>query len=170
MEYLLIHFPVAEIETFVFISPVVAFFISFFSSMAGISGAFLLLPIQVSLLGFTSLAFSSTNLLYNVVGTPGFVLGYARGKRRVWPLAATIIIGTVPGVLAGYFLRVKCKRSQGCKVRCASNHLIVSVYRVPQMQGVGCADVLLYFKRPTTKQMRCPVNAYGQIVAGSAHI
>ena len=28
------------------------------------------------------------------------------------------------------------------------------------MQGVGCADVLLYFKCPTTKQMRCPVNTY----------
>ena len=33
------------------------------------------------------------------------------------------------------------------------------------MQGVGCANVLLYFKCPTTKQMRCPVNAY----AVSAH-
>ena len=44
--------------------------------------------------------------------------------------------------------------------RCASNHLIVSVHRVPHMQGVGCADDLLYFKCPTTKQMRCPVNAY----------
>ena len=51
-------------------------------------------------------------------------------------------------------------RSQGCKVRCASNHQIVGVYRLPQMQGVGRADVLLYFKCPTTKQMRCPVNAY----------
>jgi hypothetical protein len=37
---------------------------------------------------------------------------------------------------------------------------MVSVYRVPQMQGVGCADVLLYFKCPTTMQMRYPVNAY----------
>jgi hypothetical protein len=53
-----------------------------------------------------------------------------------------------------------CNRSQGCKVRCASNQLIVSVYRVPQMQGVGRAGVLLYFKCPTTKRMRCPVNAY----------
>jgi len=51
-------------------------------------------------------------------------------------------------------------RSQVCKVRCPSNHLIVSVYRVPQMRGVGRADVLLHFKCPTTKQMRCPVNAY----------
>jgi hypothetical protein len=32
------------------------------------------------------------------------------------------------------------------------------------MQGVGCADVLLYFKCPTTKQMRCPVNAYGPFI------
>ena len=28
------------------------------------------------------------------------------------------------------------------------------------MQGVGCADALLYFKYPTTKQMGCPVNVY----------
>jgi hypothetical protein len=44
--------------------------------------------------------------------------------------------------------------------RCTLNQLIVSVYRVLQMQGVGRADVLLYFKCPTTKQMLCPVNAY----------
>jgi len=41
--------------------------------------------------------------------------------------------------------------------------LIVSVYRVPQMQGVGHADVILYFKCPTTKQMRYPVKAYGNL-------
>ena len=35
--------------------------------------------------------------------------------------------------------------SQGCNVQCATSHLIVSVYRVPQMQGVGRADDLLYF-------------------------
>jgi hypothetical protein len=45
---------------------------------------------------------------------------------------------------------------------------IFSVYRVPQMQGVGRADVLLYFKCPTTKQMRCPVNAYDFFVNPTA--
>jgi len=50
--------------------------------------------------------------------------------------------------------------SQGCKVRCNSSNQKVSVCSVPQVQGVGRADVLLYFKCPTTKQMRCPVNAY----------
>ena len=61
-------------------------------------------------------------------------------------------------------------RSQGCKVRCASNHLIVSGYKVPQVQGVGRADVLLYFKCPATKQMRCPVNAYKKQVRNSGLI
>ena len=32
------------------------------------------------------------------------------------------------------------------------------------MQDVGCADDLLYFKCPTTKQMPCPVNAYESII------
>ena len=37
---------------------------------------------------------------------------------------------------------------------------MMSVYRVPQMQGVGPADDLLEFKRPATKPRRCHVNAY----------
>ncbi len=53
---------------------------------------------------------------------------------------------------------------QDCKGHFASTHLIVSVYRVPQMQGVGRAGVLLYVKCPTTPQMRCAVNAYKQAV------
>jgi hypothetical protein len=37
---------------------------------------------------------------------------------------------------------------------------MVSAYRVLQLQGFGHADVLLYFKYPLTRQMRCPVNDY----------
>lgn len=107
MEFLQIHFPVAGIETIALVPPMAAFVISFFTSMAGVSGAFLLLPFQISVLGFVSPAVSSTNLLYNVVGTPGGVLRYFKEKRMVWPLVATIIVGTLPGVLIGYFLRVR---------------------------------------------------------------
>jgi membrane protein insertase Oxa1/YidC/SpoIIIJ len=32
------------------------------------------------------------------------------------------------------------------------------------MQGVGRADVLFYFKCPTTKQMRCSVNPYQNLI------
>jgi len=107
MDLLQIHFPISGVEIPIFVPPAVAFIISFFTSMAGISGAFLILPFQVSVLGFTAPSVSATNFLYNVVGTPGGVLRYAREKRMVWPLAGSIIAGTLPGVLIGYYFRVK---------------------------------------------------------------
>jgi hypothetical protein len=48
-----------------------AFVIAVAATPAGISGAVLLLPFQVSLLGTPSPAVTPTNLLYNVVATPG---------------------------------------------------------------------------------------------------
>ena len=54
-------FEVAGIEVHPLIPPLVALVISTFTSTGGISGAFLLLPFQVSVLGFTSPAVSSTN-------------------------------------------------------------------------------------------------------------
>jgi len=107
MDFFKILFPVAGIETYFFFPPLVAFAISYFTSMGGISGAFLILPFQMSVLGFTTPAVSATNLLYNVVGTPGGVTRYAGEKRMLWPLAGCIISGTLPGVWVGYYLRVK---------------------------------------------------------------
>jgi len=107
MVFLQINLPVSGVETLIIIPPLVAFMISFFTSMGGISGAFLLLPFQVSILGFVSPAVTSTNLFYNVVGTPGGILRYVREKRMVWPLAGTIICGTLPGIFIGYYCRVK---------------------------------------------------------------
>lgn len=86
--------------------PLVSLSISFFTSMAGVSGAFLLLPFQVSVLGFTSPAVSATNHLYNVLATPSGVARYAKEGRMSWPLARVLIAGTVPGALLGTFLRV----------------------------------------------------------------
>lgn len=107
MDFFPIHFPVSGVETSIFVPPLVAFVISFFSSMAGITGAFLILPFQVSVLGFVTPSVSATNFLYNVVGTPGGILRYMREGRMVWPLALAITIGTLPGVLAGYYIRVR---------------------------------------------------------------
>jgi uncharacterized membrane protein YfcA len=107
MDFFRILFPVSGVETSIFIPPLVAFVISFFSSMAGITGAFLILPFQMSVLGFTTPSVSATNFLYNVVGTPGGILRYMREGRMVWPLALAITIGTLPGVLAGYYIRVR---------------------------------------------------------------
>jgi uncharacterized membrane protein YfcA len=100
-------FPVSGAEISVLVPPIIAFVISFFSSMAGITGAFLILPFQMSVLGFTTPSVSATNFLYNVVGTPGGIVRYMREGRMVWPLALAITIGTLPGVLAGYYIRVR---------------------------------------------------------------
>ncbi len=106
MEILKVTFPVAGIETYWFLPPIVAFFISFFTSMAGVSGAFLILPFQMSVLGFTGPSVSSTNFLYNLVGIPGGVYRYIREERMAWPLTICIVIATLPGVFIGYIIRV----------------------------------------------------------------
>jgi len=77
------------------------------TTTGGLSGAFLLLPFQMSVLGFTSPAVSATNHLYNVVAIPSGVVRFWREGRLVWPLVATVVAGTVPGVLVGTLLRVR---------------------------------------------------------------
>lgn len=107
MDLLQVIFPVAGIKTYLFIPPAVAFTISFFTSMAGISGAFLLLPFQMSVLGFTTTSVTSTNFLFNVTGTPGGVYRYIKECRFAWPVGLIIVAGIIPGVLIGYYIRIK---------------------------------------------------------------
>ncbi|GBE00635.1 sulfite exporter TauE/SafE [bacterium BMS3Bbin06] len=102
-----VTFPVSGVETYIFIPPIVAFLISFFTSMAGVSGAFLLLPFQISALGFTTPSVTSTNFLYNLVGIPGGVYRYTREGRMAWPLTVCIVLGTLPGVFVGYYIRIR---------------------------------------------------------------
>ncbi len=99
-------FQTAEIEVNPFIPPLVAFVISFFTSMGGVSGAFLLLPFQMSFLGYTNPSVSATNQLFNIVAIPSGVYRYYKEGRMVWPLAWIVIIGTLPGVLIGAVVRV----------------------------------------------------------------
>ncbi len=101
------HFPVSGVDVFPLIPFLVAFVVSFFTSMGGVSGAFLLLPFQVSVLGFTSPAVSPTNLVYNIVAIPSGVYRYIKEGRMAWPLVWVIIAGTLPGVFIGVIFRIK---------------------------------------------------------------
>jgi hypothetical protein len=74
--------------------------------MGGVSGAFLLLPFQVSILNFTTPSVSATNFVYNIVAIPSGVYRYLKEGRMAWPLTWIVIVGTLPGVLLGYYLRV----------------------------------------------------------------
>ncbi|MDQ7784824.1 MAG: sulfite exporter TauE/SafE family protein [Desulfomonilaceae bacterium] len=99
-------FPVSGVETAIWVPPLVALVISFFTSMGGVSGAFLILPFQMSFLGFTSPSVTPTNLVYNVVGIPSGVYRYFKEGRMNWPLTWNIIAGTLPGLALGLFIRV----------------------------------------------------------------
>lgn len=107
MDFLEVVFPVSGVKTNVLVPPLVAMSISFFSSMGGVSGAFLILPFQMSVLGYVSPSVSATNFVYNIVGIPGGVASYIREGRMNWSLAWVIIAGTLPGVFIGYYLRVR---------------------------------------------------------------
>jgi uncharacterized protein len=106
MDIFQVHFPVSGVETWVFLPPLVALVVSFFTSMGGVSGAFLLLPFQVSVLGFTSPSVSATNFVFNIVAIPSGVYRYVKEGRMAWPLTWIVIVGTLPGVFIGYYLRV----------------------------------------------------------------
>jgi uncharacterized protein len=84
-----------------------AFAIAVLATPAGISGAVLLLPFQVSVLGTPSPAVTPTNLLYNVVATPGALYRYWRQGQTGGRLALVLIAGTLPGVIAGSVIRVE---------------------------------------------------------------
>jgi uncharacterized protein len=86
---------------------IAAYAIAVLATPAGISGAVLLLPFQVSVLGTPSPAVTPTNLLYNVVATPGALYRYWRQGQTGGRLALVLIAGTLPGVVAGSIIRVE---------------------------------------------------------------
>jgi uncharacterized membrane protein YfcA len=67
------YFETAGIEVAPWIPPLVALVVSFFTSMGGVSGAFLLLPFQMSILHFTSPSVSATNFVFNIIAIPSGV-------------------------------------------------------------------------------------------------
>lgn len=106
MDPMIISFPISGVQTWLWLPPLVAFVLSFFCSMVGISGAFLLMPFQMSVLGFAGPAASATNLVFNLFATPGGVWRYIREGRMFWQLAGLITLGSLPGIVLGFYLRV----------------------------------------------------------------
>ena len=100
-------FQTAGIEVQPWLPPLVAFVISFFTSMGGVSGAFLLLPFQMSFLGYATPSVSATNQLFNIVAIPSGVYRYWKEGRMIWPLTWIVVAGTLPGVLFGAIVRIR---------------------------------------------------------------
>ena len=99
-------FPVSGVDVNPLVPFVVAFIISFFTSMGGVSGAFLLLPFQISFLGYPAPSVSATDHVFNILAIPSGVYRYVREGRMLWPLTWAVIIGTLPGVFIGAWIRI----------------------------------------------------------------
>lgn len=84
-----------------------AFALALVATPAGVSGAVLLLPVQVSVLSVPSPAVTPTNLMFNVAATPGALLRFGQERRLLRPLTRLLIAGTLPGVIAGAVVRVE---------------------------------------------------------------
>jgi uncharacterized membrane protein YfcA len=84
-----------------------AFLVALATTPAGVSGAVLLLPVQLSVLGVPSPAVTPTNLLFNVSAVPGGLLRFARERRLLNPLTGLLVAGSLPGVIAGSVIRVE---------------------------------------------------------------
>ena len=106
MDFLNMTFPISGVTTNLLLPPLISLVISFFTSMGGISGAFLLLPFQMSVLNYTAPSVSGTNHVFNIVAIPSGVYRYIKEGRMAWPLTWVVIAGTLPGVFIGYYLRV----------------------------------------------------------------
>ena len=83
----------------------VAFVIAAVTSPAGVSGAVLLPPFQASVLDTHIMAIAPTNLVYNIIATPGALYRYWRQGQTGGQLTGLLIAGTVPGVVAGCVIR-----------------------------------------------------------------
>ncbi len=106
MDHFIYHFSVSGVETYLFLPPLVMFVISSIVSMGGVSGAFILLPFQMSILGYVSPGVSATNFVYNIVSIPSGVYRHLKEGRLSWALFIVLMAGTVPGIFFGYYIRM----------------------------------------------------------------
>lgn len=114
---------------------VAAFTVSFFCSMGGVSGAFLLLPWQMSWLGYVTPGVSATNQIFNLLACPAGVWRYAREKRLLFPLAFFVAAGSLPGVFIGAVLRLTVLSRQDYFLLFASLALFYLAYRTFKAKG-----------------------------------
>ncbi len=138
------HFPVSGVDCSPLLPPLVALTISSLTASAGISGAVLLLPFQVSVLGYTSPGVSPTNLIYNIIAIPSGVYRYFKEGRMLWPLTWAVLAGSVPGAVAGAIIRVlylpnprSFKLFAGFVLLLLGGRLLVELLRRPTRAGQG---------------------------------
>ncbi len=136
------EFPVSGVEVSPVVPLLVGFCIASLTAPVGVSGAFLLLPFQLSVLGFTTPGVTPTNLLYNVIATPGGIFRFKQQGDLDLRLVKAIAAGAIPGVIGGSILRVTVledpadfKLFVGCVLLILGVNLLVQLRRGPRRPG-----------------------------------
>ncbi len=143
------YFPTAGIECSPLVPFAAALGVSFFTSMGGVSGAFLLLPFQMSVLGYTNPSVSATNQFFNVLACPAGVWRYWREGRLLWPLTLMVALGTLPGVFAGTLIRINLlpdprhrPHGSACRVLSWNSRLLTFCFQ-EQEYRIACRGIAL---------------------------
>ena len=137
-------FSVSGVETAIWIPPLVGMVISFFTSMGGVSGAFLILPFQGERVGLHRSAVTPTNLIFNIVGIP--VVCTAISGKAEW-------LGLWPGIsFWGPFAAYSRRHHQNCISagptfiqgfcrKCPRVHRWRMLYQIVTARGKGLSAV-----------------------------
>ncbi|WP_245707849.1 sulfite exporter TauE/SafE family protein [Pseudonocardia oroxyli] len=134
------------------------FVVAIVTTPVGVSGAVFLLPIHLDVLGVPSPAVTPTNLLFNVVATPGALVRHHRTGSLGGPLTSRLLVGTVPGVIVGSVLRVYATPGE-------------AVFRILAACLLGPLGLWLVLRRPrppapetTAGPARATITALGFVV------
>ncbi|HUC06637.1 MAG TPA: sulfite exporter TauE/SafE family protein [Solirubrobacterales bacterium] len=126
----------------------IAFCIAVLTTPVGVSGAVFLVPVQLSVLHTPSPAVTPTNLLYNLVAIPGALFQFHREQRLASPLTRLLILGTLPGVVAGAVIRVELLDRAGAFL------LVVAAVLIPLGAWLAIANPPREAVRPDRKRRR----------------
>jgi uncharacterized protein len=160
-----VHFPISGVEVSPVVPVLVGFAIATMTTPAGVSGAFLLLPFQFSILGFTAPGVTPTNLVYNVISTPGGITRYKLDGALDWSLARAIAAGAVPGVVGGSILRITVFEEPGnFKVVVGVVLLILGANLVVQaLRRAAAPGAATTFSRPRVRLLAVGAGTIGGI-------
>jgi uncharacterized membrane protein YfcA len=89
------------------VGALIAFGFALLTTPVGVSGAVFLVPVQISVLNTPSPAITPTNLLYNLIAIPGALFRFHQERRLGGSLTRLLLLGTLPGVIAGAAIRVE---------------------------------------------------------------
>lgn len=90
----------------------IAFVVAALATPAGLTGAFMLVPLQLTVLDVPTAKIPPTNLIFNAISTPGATVRHYRRKNIDFELVKWLAVGTLPGVVLGAVLRVEVFASE----------------------------------------------------------